>query len=60
MRQPPTSQTPLGTSLPGAGAQPAPQRPSLSHGAGGQGVWVMVKLNIWFSRGFEGLLPSIS
>lgn len=29
-------------------------------GLGEWGLWVTAKLNAWFSRGFEGLLPSIS
>ncbi|PKK28648.1 insulin-like growth factor binding protein 2, 36kDa [Columba livia] len=45
--------------FPVLGHSQAYRDPAPVAGPGGCGLWVMVKLKAWFSKGFEGLLPRI-
>lgn len=57
---PPTPKHPCVLPFLAVGHSQPHRDPVPAAGLGGGGLWVMAKLNAWFTREFEGLLPSIS
>lgn len=57
---PPTPKNPCVLPFLAVGHSQPHRDPVPAAGLGGGGLWVMAKLNAWFTREFEGLLPSIS